>query len=213
VPIGLINGNTYREGLRPPFHPRTIMDAVREVIRRPEIPDQELAVIVGPPFFVTGCEVITGQAALAAGRRTELRLRARVSLDDDRGQVVIGNFPPNVSTDDAAQIIASRAGERPWADDHPRLHRLTRLPLAGVRDETTERTDPFGRLICTPSRGTSPEELRDMLLDVPGVCTSMPARLPQPLPALIRHWVQANADEDLLASLDALQQAMGGPTR
>ena len=29
LPIGLINGNTYREGLRPPFRPRAIIHAIR----------------------------------------------------------------------------------------------------------------------------------------------------------------------------------------
>src|SRR5258708_1889236 len=33
VPIGLINGNTYRDGTRPPFRPQGIIDAIREVIR------------------------------------------------------------------------------------------------------------------------------------------------------------------------------------
>jgi len=35
VPIGVINGNTYRGGLRPPFRPDAIIAAAREVIRRP----------------------------------------------------------------------------------------------------------------------------------------------------------------------------------
>jgi hypothetical protein len=36
----------------------------------------------------------------------------------------------------------------------------------------------------------------------------MPVALPLPLPALIRHWVQANASEDLPASLAALEHAI-----
>lgn len=116
LPIALINGNTYREGLRPPLRPRAIIDAVREVIKRPEVPDKELAGIVGLPYFLTGCMVTGSLAALAAGRRTELRLQARLSISDDRTKVVIENIPPNISTDDVAHIIASRApsamGER-----------------------------------------------------------------------------------------------------
>src|SRR5215831_2256986 len=49
VPIALINGNTYRDGLRPPFRPAAIINAVREVIKRPEVPDKELAGFVGLP--------------------------------------------------------------------------------------------------------------------------------------------------------------------
>lgn len=48
---------------------------------------------------------------------------------------------------------------------------------------------------------------------MPGVYTTMPVALPQPLPTLIKHWVQANAHEDLSASLDALEQAIRGQGR
>jgi hypothetical protein len=208
VPIALINGNTYREGLRPPFRPAAVIDAAREVISRPEMPDKELTGIVGPPYFLAGCAVSGNLAALAAGRRAELRLHARISISDDGGKVVIENIPPNVSTDEVAQTIASRASARRWAEDHSALREITQLPLASVEDETPERTSPFGRLICIPKPGTSPGQLRDMLMNIPGVCTTMPVALSKPLPDLIKHWVQANSDEDLLASLTALEQAI-----
>jgi hypothetical protein len=208
VPIGLINGNTYREGLRPPFRPQAIINAVREVISRPGVTDAELAAMAGLPYFLTGCTVAGDLTALAAGHRTELRLQAQVSISDDRSTVIIENIPPNISTDDAVNIIVSRARAARWASDHPGLHRLTHLPLADVRDKTSDRSSPFGRIICFPQRGTSPEELRDMLLDVPGVCTTMPVGLPRPLPALIRHWATASAHEDMLASLAALERAI-----
>jgi hypothetical protein len=35
VPIGLINGNVYREGTRPPFRPQGVIEAIREVVQRP----------------------------------------------------------------------------------------------------------------------------------------------------------------------------------
>lgn len=212
VPIALINGNTYCQGLRPPFRPRAIIDAVREVIKRPGVADVELAGIAGPPCFMTGCVIAGDLAALAAGRRTELRLQPQVSISADR-EVVIENVPPNISTDDTARVIASRARSRPWAQDHPGLHHIAYLPLADLEDETSELSSPFGRIICTPKPGTSPERLRDMLLDIPGVYTTMPVALPQPLPTLIKHWVQANAHEDLPASLDALEQAIRGRGR
>jgi DNA gyrase/topoisomerase IV subunit A len=208
VPIGLINGNTYGAGLRPPFRPRAVIDTVREVIERPRMPDKELTAAVGMPCFPAGCIVTGSLATLAAGRRTQLRLEARVSIGDDGSTVVIESIPPNISTDDVVQIIASRARARPWAHDHPGLHRITQLPLADVTDETSERTDPSGRIICTPRRGTSPEQLREMLLAIPGVYTTMPVALPRPLPALIRRLVQGDADQDLLASLAALEEAV-----
>jgi DNA gyrase/topoisomerase IV subunit A len=208
LPIAIINGNTYREGLRPPFRPQAIIDAVREAVKRPSVTDAELTGMVGPPYFMTGCTVAGDLPALAAGHRTELSLRARVSISDDRRTVVIGNIPPNISTDDTASIIASRASAPRWASDHPGLHRITRLPLADLRDETSHRSSPFGRIVCAPTPGTPPEQLRDMLLDVTGVCTTMTVALPAPLPDLIRRWVQANAGEDLPASLAALELAV-----
>src|SRR5580693_8348289 len=130
LPIAIINGNTYREGLRPPFRPQAIIDAVREAVKRPSVTDAELTDMVGPPYFMTGCTVAGDLPALAAGHRTELSLRARVSISDDRRTVVIGNIPPNISTDDTASIIASRASASRWANDHPGLHRIAHLPLA-----------------------------------------------------------------------------------
>jgi hypothetical protein len=213
VPIAFINGNTYREGLRPPFRPHAIIDAVREVIRHPDATDAELTGMVGLPYFLTGCTVTGDLAALAAGRRTELGLQAQVSISDDRRTVVIENIPPNVSTDETARTIASRASASRWASDHPGLHRLTHLPLADLRDETSDRAHPFGRIVCSPTRGTPPEQLRDMLLDVPGVRTTMRVELPRPLPDLIRHWGRAAASADLLSSLAVLEHAISGHDR
>jgi hypothetical protein len=192
LPIAVINGNTYRDGLRPPFRPHAVIGAVREVIQRPDVTDAELTAMVGPPYFMTGCTVTGNLTELAAGRPTELRLQAQVSISNDRSTVVIENIPPNITTDDTASILASRARASRWASDHPGLHRITRLPLADLRDETSDRASPFGRIVCIPTPGTPPEQLRDMLLDVTGVCTTMRVALPRPLPALIRHWAQAN---------------------
>ena len=49
-----------------------------------------------------------------------------------------------------------------------------------------------------------------MLLDVPGVSTTLPVALPRPLPILIRQWAQASAGEDVPASLAALEDALPG---
>lgn len=210
VPIGVINGNTYRGGLRPPFRPDAIIAAAREVIRRPEVTRKELADIACQLHFLTGCTVSGDLAALAAGRQVELRLQAQVSISGDRAVVIIESIPPNISIDETARIIASRASVPRWADDHPGLRRITGLPLADLRDETTDRTSPFGRLICIPKRGTDPEQLQDMLLEIRGVYTTMPVKLSRPLSRLIREWVQVSAREDVLASLTALEQATNG---
>ncbi len=38
VPVGMINGNSHREGMRPPFRPAAVIDAIRQVLLRPRRP-------------------------------------------------------------------------------------------------------------------------------------------------------------------------------
>jgi len=207
VPIGLINGNTYRNGTRPPFRPEAVIEALRQVIRRPRFPGADLTGIIGPPYFLNGCAVTGDFEALAAGHPVTLRLQARVTISADHTSVRIENFPPNANPDEAAQSLASLAGRRPWAPDYPALHRHARLPLKDIRDESTDARGDL--IVCVPEPGTTPEQLRDQITGVHGVYTTVPAALPSPLPALIRNWAKAHATEDLQASLAALEDAIG----
>jgi hypothetical protein len=207
VPVGLINGNVYREGLRPPFRPLAIIEALREVIRRPRATGKDLISIIGPPCFLNGCTVTGDFAALAAGRLTILRLEARVRVSDDHGSVLIENIPPNANPDEVAHTLADRARVRTWAADHPGLHGRTHLPLGDVRDKSSQARDT-DLLVCVPARGTAAEQLREQLMDVYGVYTTVRAALPRSLPAMLRSWVKAHADEDLLTSLAALENAV-----
>lgn len=77
VPVGLINGNTYRDGTQPPFRPLAVIEAIRHVIRHPRATAQDIISIVGPPDFITGCTVTGDLEAFAAGQPTELRLQAK----------------------------------------------------------------------------------------------------------------------------------------
>jgi len=206
VPVGLINGSTYRAGTRPPFRPAGIIEALRQVIWCSGMTDGELAALVGPPQFGNGCTVTGDFAALAAGRPAVLRLEARVTIADD-GNVVIENVPPNANPDDTVASIADRARARDWAARYPGLHQHARLPLKDLRDESSTAHDT-DRIVCFPEPGTSPEQLRDQLLDIYGVYTTVDAALPQPLGAMIRGWVEAHQGEDLLASLAALEDAI-----
>ncbi len=143
----------------------------------------ELTGIVGPPCFLKGCTVTGDFAALAAGRPTVLRLQARVTISDDHRSVRIENLPPNANPDQTAQSLASRAAVRNWAPRHPRLHRQAHLPLKEVRDQSSHDTD---LLVCVSEPGTTPEQLRDQLLDVYGVYTTVPSALPRPLATMLR---------------------------
>jgi DNA gyrase/topoisomerase IV subunit A len=206
VPLGLINGSAYRAGTRPPFRPEGIIEALRQVIRRPRVTSADLAAIVGPPEFGNGCTVTGDFAALAAGRPTALRLQARVTVGDD-GSVVIENFPPNANPDETVQHIADRARPRDWAPRYPDLHRHAVLPLQDIRDESSTARDT-DRIICVPRRGASPEQVREQLMDFYGVYTTVDVALPRPLPAMLKSWVRVHQGEDLLASLAALEDAL-----
>ena len=51
VPIGLINGSTHREGLRPPFRPHAVLAAIREILARPRVPAGESSAWSACPGF------------------------------------------------------------------------------------------------------------------------------------------------------------------
>ena len=229
VPLGMINGNTHREGIRPLFRPAAIMDAIRQVLLRPRLPGALITGIAGPPDFITGCTVTGDLAALAAGQHAELGLHARVMVTDGayvsdrvakaaipgytpprwhphRPVIVIDKFPPYTNPDEVSLGIAKRASEYSWHARHPELGALTGLPIEDLADLTTSRSGYW--FACLPSKGTPPEMLRDQLLKVHGVSTYITTRLPQPLPAMIRTWTRTHQHEDLTGSLTALQNAL-----
>jgi DNA gyrase/topoisomerase IV subunit A len=204
VPIGLINGNTYGGGTRPPYKPAAIVAAIREVVEHQRVPDAEILEIVGPPDFVTDCTVHGDLAALAAGKQTELRLQGRIRISDDGGSVVITDLPPNSSSWETYTGISSRGLKHHWTGDHPALQKAVELPVSSVRDDSADDI----RIVCVPKPGTTAEELRDQLAHVYGVYTTMRVALPKPLPAMIRNWVKINMAEDVTGSLTMLANAL-----
>jgi hypothetical protein len=251
VPIGLINGNTYRQGTRPPYRPQGIIDAIRRVLHKPRTASQDIVDIVGPPDFITGCAVSGDVAGLAAGRRTEIRLEARVRISDqdhfhevvplarashvigtemrpaggsvnfssgggppprtrpgasNRTLLLIDRFPSLVNPDEAVMSIVKRTERYDDDDRYPGLRQATRLPFRDVRDESSVR---IGRLVvCVLNEGANAEVGREQLLNVYGVCDVVPVALPRPLAMMIRGWVRAYRDEDIEASLAALERAI-----
>ena len=233
IPIGLINGNTNRQGTRPPFRPTAVIEAVRQVLRRPRLTAKQIADIIGPPDFLTGCTVTGDLAGLIAGRRTELGLQARVTVTDaaqvkarvakaaipgypapqihqrDVGRLVIvlENFPPYVNTDEIAASIDKRAQEYAWKTRYPELGEQAGLPIKYLAD-LTARDDYW--FVCVPDAGTPAEVLRDQLMDVYGVTIYVSVGLPRPLATMIRTWTwtRTHQHEDLNASLTALESAL-----
>jgi DNA gyrase/topoisomerase IV subunit A len=225
VPLGLINGNTHRGGLRPPFRPQGIIDAIRLVLRKPRVASGELLDTIGPPDFMTGCTVTGDMSALYAGELIELRLESRVTVSDEaslqestghrrrsdaparkRAVLLIDRFPPYANPDEAAQSLAERAQQRTWDDDHPELRRATRLQLRDVMDLSSSRDGI--RIACVPAADADSEQLRDHVRDVYGVWVGVTVRLRRPLATTIRQWVARNRNEDVAGSLAALEQAV-----
>jgi len=231
VPIGMINGNTHREGIRPPFRPAAIIDAIRQVLSRPGLRGAQITTIVGPPDFITGCTVTGDLVALAAGQHAELGLHARVTVSDaghvrdrefktaapghrttlltrDPGDpvIVIDKLPPYSNPDEVIRSIADRAQGQDWHRRHPELGALTRLPIRNVADLSGSRGGSW--FVCVPSDDAPLEELRDQLLKVHGLSIYITTRLPRPLPAMIMTWIRASQDEDLPGSLTALENAL-----
>jgi DNA gyrase/topoisomerase IV subunit A len=231
VPIGLINGNTHRQGTRPPFRPAAIIEAIRQVLRRPKTTAKQILDIIGPPDFITGCAVTGDLDALLAGQRTELGLQTRITITDaahvytkaakqaartnnsppdvprNAGQpvLVLDNFPPYVNTDDIAISIGKRAREYLWKNRHPELGQQTVLPIKYLADESTSYDYWF---VCVPDDSTPAEVLRDKLLRVHGVTDYVSAGLPRPLATMIKTWTRTHQHEDLDASLTALENAL-----
>jgi hypothetical protein len=208
VPIGLINGNAYRAGTRPPFRPQGIIDAIREVIRRPRVADDEITAIIGLPDFLTGCEVTGDLAALASGETTELTLRARITVDEGKCQLLVQDIPPSVDISWAYDNVSNQAGLYAEAKEDPGGGWTPGLPIEDVEPFFSHDSDLF---VCTAAPGVSLEWLRDQVARIDGVVTTMKAALPRPLPDMVRRWATAHADEDVLASLAALEEAIHRP--
>jgi DNA gyrase/topoisomerase IV subunit A len=227
VPIGLINGNTHRGGLKPPFRPQGVIDAIRLVLRKPRVASREMLETIGLPDFMTGCTVTGDMSALYAGQLMELRLESRVTITDEasvpgwarqwtrrrpdaparnRPVLLIDHFPPYANPDEAAQSLAERSEQRSWDDDYPELRRATRLQLRNVLDLSTSRDGI--QIACLPAPDADPDQVRDQVRDVYGVWVGVTVRLRRPLATTIRQWVARNRHEDILGSVAALEQAL-----
>jgi hypothetical protein len=79
VPIGLINGTTYRGGARPPLDPFAVLAALRRLLEDRGVPDGELVSMTGPPWSGTDCDLSGDLAALPRGRPVVLRESGRIT--------------------------------------------------------------------------------------------------------------------------------------
>ena len=236
VPLGLINGTTYRGGTQPALEPSRALAALRRLLDDPSVTDAEVISLAGPPYSVTGCAITGNIAALMRGRRVALRETGRIKLTGvpvpeapadppprppggmlvgfagagpippRPAHLVIESLPHGVMATEVAHAIVNRAASRPWPDSHPGLARTTALPVADV-DEQSGR-DGEVRILITLRPGSDPEAVRDQLTEIHGVSVESYYQFPAPLATLLRSWVERYRGEDLTASLAALEDAI-----
>lgn len=234
VPVGLINGTTYRGGTQPPLEPRRVLAALRWLLDDPQARDQEVISIVGPPYSVTGCTITGDLRALARGRRVSLRETGQITITGvpvpeaprdppspahgtnvtgfsgmaDKfsfpAHLVIESLPARTVAAEVAQAIARRSASRPWSDAHPELARRTILPVAYVDDESGMEV----RIPITVRPGSNPVAVRDQIAAIEGVSLEASCAYPAPLASLLRSWVTRHGSEDIASSLTELEKAI-----
>lgn len=203
APFGLVLGDWFRGGRRPPFDPGRVAAAVR-FAAADSVPDGVRA--LGAPAFPGGLPLAPARLgddprALEYGWLVRCRVTARLvpAADGPRGRyaVDIVALPPGTGTGAVASRIAdlatalSRAG-RP-------------SPIAELDDLTSARTGTQIRVIAAP--GADPAAVDALLRAVPGVYAEFDLQLPYPADELLGRWVAehgaaaATAGADVLAGL------------
>jgi hypothetical protein len=108
-PFDLLIGTFHRRGLRPPFHPAKVVDAMRWLTSGARGP-QEFVAHLGLPSYATGSRASVDMKALAAGDRCELRLSGRVS-DEPGGAIRIDSLPPQSGPSMVLQMLENMRDE------------------------------------------------------------------------------------------------------
>ena len=233
VPVGLINGTTYRGGSQPPLEPFRVLAALRRLLDDPRVSDADLLRVVGPPYSVTGCDLTGDLDALARGRRTAIRQTGRISITgvpvpdpaeerpvppDKRGwtgwetplpqrpvHLMIESLPVRTTINDAARAIAQRAEPRRWYGSHAQLAGRTTLPIAEVDDRSIGYEVRIGVQLRP---GADPAVVRDQIATIYGISIEEDWAFPAPLASMMRAWVDRYRGEDIGASLTRLEDAI-----
>jgi DNA gyrase/topoisomerase IV subunit A len=207
LPIAFINGDLAIGGSAPPFDPSRVVDALRAASAGTAT-DAELAEIVGPPAFPTGCLVTGDLDALVAGTRTKLRVSSDIAIESDhRGtRLVISRVSYGFGAEQVGEAIASRVDavrSGRLRVRYPDVENALDLPLRDVRNESAGGT----RVVCDLLEGADVELCRQRLLEIWPVSIEIPVQLRVPLAPLVRAFVdhpavQNEALAGLLSAID-----------
>jgi hypothetical protein len=80
VPVGIINGTTYRGGMQPPLEPPRVLAALRRLLEDPHVRDSDVLGIVGLPYSTACCEVTGDLDALMKGRRAVIHETGKITI-------------------------------------------------------------------------------------------------------------------------------------
>jgi len=186
LPVVLLNGATgIAVGMAtdiPPHQLNEIGQACIELIRRPDLPDEQLWEIVSGPDFPGGGQIITPakdiQRIYQQGRGS-IKVRARWRFEEmARGQwqLVVYELPPNTSAQKVLEEIEEktnprlRQGRRSLSNEQQQTRALLLSMLETVRDESSK--DDLIRLVFEPK---SSRVDRDAFVEMLLAHTSMEA--------------------------------------
>ncbi|MFN2608580.1 MAG: hypothetical protein ABR511_11930 [Acidimicrobiales bacterium] len=204
LPLGLIIGDTYLDGRRPPFDALRMTRAVSALVEDPSIGDGQLIDLVGPPVFPGGCEIGGDLDALITGDPCVLELTCRMALNADGSRLELTNLPPSIGAHELEYRLGpageSGGGDQGWP--------YKPEALVGIAEVSNRSQGDTERVVCAIKPGADVERLRTQLRRRWGVSTRVPAQLPAPLPALLRTWVDEHRHESLVKSLGKLRIAL-----
>ena len=201
LPLGLIIGDIHFGGRRPGFDPLRVVTACTRLLQGQPIKDEELIRSLGTPVFPTGCEIGGDLRAMALGEPTVLELSCRIQEAADRSGVVLTNLPPGIGPHRLAYALTSSTEDLDDDPDWP--YELE--PLSGVKDVLNLSDSSGDKVVVRVRPATDLERLKVQLRRRRGVTKRVEVRIPKPLAALVRPWVDTSTSEDLVESLGKLR--------
>lgn len=125
-----------------------------------------------------------------------LRVTAHVAIGSYRGQrcVDITRLPPTVGAETIGTSVAARATrrQRRGVDLDDELDRELRIPLRDVLNVSSGYEE---RVVCIPEADADIQAVAQQILDTWPVTIEMHVQLPQPLPQLLRDFVDDPATQ------------------
>lgn len=198
LPLGLVNGSTFRGGLRPPFDPARVATAVLAVAAGGS-PDGA-ALSLGLPAFPGGATPafdVNGRELehLRRGWHAGLSFDSVIQRTEDRGRPALDvvALPPYANPDEICTRVAELANAAQG-----------RSLIRDLQDLTSMHTGL--RLRFVPSDEVPPAAAEEFLRRVPGIGLHLYVQLSAPLADLLRRWVTRHGKKAAAAGAAVLRE-------